>query len=110
MPATSAIVCTRNRPESLVRAIKSLLVPVDDAIELIVMDQSDGTDTERALRSECADPRLVYVRTLTRGKGDALNHGLQLAKSDRVVLTDDDCEAPAGWVSRMGSELAAHAD
>src|SRR5690606_22368170 len=88
----SALICTRNRPEGIVRAVRSLLAGSDE-FELIVMDQSDGPETEQALAPLAGDRRLRYVRSQTRGKGAALNEGLRLAQGDVVVCTDDDCEA-----------------
>jgi GT2 family glycosyltransferase len=41
------------------------------------------------------------VRAQTRGKGAALNEGLQLARGELVACTDDDCEASPGWVAGM---------
>jgi GT2 family glycosyltransferase len=77
----------------------------DEAIELIVVDQSDGEDTERALDEFLSDPRFRYHRSLARGKGAALNEGIRLARSAIVVCTDDDCEAPPGWVTGMARAL-----
>jgi cellulose synthase/poly-beta-1,6-N-acetylglucosamine synthase-like glycosyltransferase len=89
----SALVCTRNRAESLLRVVRSLLQE-DDDFELIVMDQSDGQESEEALSVFRRDERLRYVRSGARGKGAALNEGLRLARGGVVVCTDDDCEAP----------------
>jgi GT2 family glycosyltransferase len=91
------------------RAVSSLLTPADADIQLFVIDQSDGAETEQALRS-LTDPRFTYVRTAARGKGAALNQGLGLAQDDIVVCTDDDCEAPPDWVAAMGRELRAAPD
>jgi hypothetical protein len=55
-----------------------------------------------------ADGRLRYVRSAVAAKGAALNQGLELTTGDLVVCTDDDCEAPAGWVTAMAMTLAAH--
>jgi glycosyltransferase involved in cell wall biosynthesis len=105
MSTASALVCTRNRPESLLRTVRSLLRPDTEAFELIVIDQSDGPETAEAVGVFTADPRLRYVRSLAKGKGAALNEGLRLANGDVVVCTDDDCEAPAGWVSAMAGVM-----
>jgi len=109
MARVSALICTRDRPTSLMRAVRSLLTPADADIQLFVIDQSDRPETEQALR-ELGDPRLTYVRTAARGKGAALNQGLQLTQDDVVVCTDDDCEAPPGWVTAMGRELRSAPD
>jgi glycosyltransferase involved in cell wall biosynthesis len=101
----SALVCTRDRPESLVRTVRSLLRTDGDAFELIVVDQSAGAESERATAPFASDPRFRHVRFAARGKGAALNHGLSLARGEIVVCTDDDCEAPPGWVSQMAQTL-----
>jgi GT2 family glycosyltransferase len=105
-PAVSALVCTRNRGVSLVRTVRSLLQS-PGPFEVIVIDQSDD-EAAASLPAELGDPRLRYIRSGVRGKGAALNQGLQLAAGDVVVCTDDDCEAPAGWVMGMASVMNAH--
>jgi GT2 family glycosyltransferase len=100
----SALVCTRNRPKSLVRVVRSLLQG-DGAFELIVLDQSDGPESERALDAFQSDHRLRYIRSSARGKGAALNQGIRLATGGVFVCTDDDCEAPPGWIMDMARVL-----
>jgi GT2 family glycosyltransferase len=109
-PAVTALVCTRDRSESLARAIRSLLRGQETSFELIVMDQSEDTASRDALREYAADPRLRYVRTAARGKGAALNEGLRLARGSIVVCTDDDCEASPGWIAQMARVLEEHTD
>jgi GT2 family glycosyltransferase len=98
--ALSALICTRNRPNDIVRAVGSLLASPEE-FQLLVIDQSDGPGTEAALTVFGSDPRLCYVRSTTRGKGAALNEGLRLATGDVVICTDDDCEATPGWIGAM---------
>jgi glycosyltransferase involved in cell wall biosynthesis len=100
--AATAIVCTRNHPHEIGRAVRSILGSPGD-FELLVVDQSDGPETERALDALQGDPRLCYVRSATRGKGAALNVGLRLARGEVLVCTDDDCEAEPGWVGAMAT-------
>jgi glycosyltransferase involved in cell wall biosynthesis len=103
----SALVCTRNRAGAILASIQSLLDAGDRPIEVLVIDQSDGRDTEEVLTSLSADPRLRYHRSATRGKGAALNEGLKLARGEVVVCTDDDCVAPTGWVAAMADVLVS---
>jgi glycosyltransferase involved in cell wall biosynthesis len=100
----SAIVCTRNRPEPVLRAVRSLLRD-EETLELIVVDQSEGPETELALAEFRKDPRFRYHRSPARGKGAALNEGIRMAHGAVVVCTDDDCEAPPGWVAGMARAL-----
>jgi glycosyltransferase involved in cell wall biosynthesis len=105
----TAIVCTRNRPESLTRAVDSLLRPGAEALELIVVDQSDGAQSQEALSGFADDPRFRYIRSQARGKGAALNEGIRLARGAIVVCTDDDCIAPPGWIMAMARALESQA-
>jgi glycosyltransferase involved in cell wall biosynthesis/GT2 family glycosyltransferase len=100
----SALVCTRNRPKQIASAVRSLLADAPE-IELIVVDQSPGDETQLALGEWRDDPRLVYHHSTTTGKGAGLNVGLRMAKGSLIALTDDDCEVPPGWASTMAQIL-----
>lgn len=95
----------------LLRLLRSLLVPPSAAergspsLQVIVMDQSAGPATREAVATLRADARLRLVTSRTRGKGAALNEGLELAASEILVCTDDDCEAPVGWAEGMTRAL-----
>ncbi len=106
----SAVVCTRNRPAPLAKIVQSLLSGESQELELIVVDQSDGHETEDALIPFSSDPRLRYLRSAGRGKGVALNEGLAIARSPVVVCTDDDCQPPPGWVAGMTRTLLSQPD
>ena len=73
MGIVTALVCTRDRPESLVRSIRSLLASSDVQFELVVVDQGDDLKSAQALAPFASDPRLRYVRSASRGAGAALN-------------------------------------
>lgn len=107
-PWITALICTRNRPEPLAKAVRSLLAETASNFELLVIDQSDDSHTSDALADSLRDPRLRYHRSQTRGKGAALNEGFRIALGTIVVCTDDDCEAPPNWVSDMARTLEAH--
>jgi glycosyltransferase involved in cell wall biosynthesis len=107
MNIVSAVVCTRDRPDSLVRTVRSLLASADADFELLVIDQSDGLESREALGACLSDSRLRYLPSRARGKGAALNEGLREACGDIVVSTDDDCEVPPGWAAGMARALEA---
>ena len=104
----SAIVCTRNRPRPVAEAVRWLLEDENPEFELIVVDQSDGQDSEKALAVWRKDPRFRYIRSSRRGKGAALNDGLAEARGSIVAFTDDDCRVPYGWAMEMAKVLEAH--
>jgi GT2 family glycosyltransferase len=97
LPTVSALICTRNRGDSLIPTVRSILRPQNMCIELVVIDQSSDCSTEQALRPFLSDPRLRYIRTETRGKGIALNLGLEECRGEIVAITDDDCEVGEQW-------------
>jgi glycosyltransferase involved in cell wall biosynthesis len=107
----SVLVCTRDRPAMLLRLLRSLLATPDarggntSPLEVIVVDQSDGPETSQVVASLEGDGRVRLVRSTTRGKGAALNEGLAVARSEILVCTDDDCEAPIGWAEDMTRAL-----
>jgi GT2 family glycosyltransferase len=105
----SVLMSTRNRPADAKTAVRSLLASSAREIEIIVVDQSDDTQTEQCLR-ELGDDRIRYIRSETRGLAAGLDEGLRLARSPYVVHTDDDCEAPPAWVGGMAQLLADKSD
>jgi glycosyltransferase involved in cell wall biosynthesis len=101
----TCVICTRNRAEPLARVVNSLLAGESGPLELLIIDQSDGDDAERALAPFASDERLRYHRSSQRGKGKALNEAVRLARGSIMVCTDDDCDAPPGWISGMARTL-----
>jgi glycosyltransferase involved in cell wall biosynthesis len=85
--------------------VSSLLSGNDGEMELIVVDQSDDSATERALDGYRSDCRLRYFRSQGRGKGAALNEGIRAANGSIIICTDDDCEAPPAWIEGMACAL-----
>ncbi|MCS6775429.1 MAG: glycosyltransferase family A protein, partial [Chloroherpetonaceae bacterium] len=93
----SVLICTSGRGASAVETIQSILRSTGPFCELLVIDQSADDRTEKALRSFLTDTRLRYIRTATRGKGIALNIGLEAAQGEVLAITDDDCTVDADW-------------
>jgi glycosyltransferase involved in cell wall biosynthesis len=96
LPVT-VLICTRNRGNSLVPTVRSILAD-PSCTELLILDQSSNDATECALADFRDDARLRYLRSTTRGKGLALNEGLRIARCEIVAITDDDCEVAPDWL------------
>jgi glycosyltransferase involved in cell wall biosynthesis len=99
----AAAICTRDRPDPVVAAVRSVLANRPGDFELIVVDQSADSSTERALGPLRSDPRVRYVRTTTQGVSRSRNLALRIASADVVAFTDDDCTVPPEWLSCMRS-------
>lgn len=92
----TAVICTYRRPESLLRAVRSLAAQTAPPQRLVVVDASPDAATEEALR---ADPRVasaagcvVYLRVTGRLKGltRQRNFALRFVGTDLVAFFDDD--------------------
>lgn len=105
MFVASALVCTKDRPRAISHVVAALLADPTEEFELIVIDQSESSETECALEPWRSDSRLIYRHSLTRGKGAGLNEGIRQARGEIVVCTDDDCQPPRRWVSNMAEAL-----
>ena len=106
-PKVSVLICTRNRPQDLVHALPTVLANDYPDFEVIVVDQSDGRETAAivlALQGRC--PALRYVPTETRGLSAARNLAVGLAQGEIIAFTDDDCEAPPGWIAAIARVFA----
>ena len=106
----TAVICTRNRADLIAGAVQSVLANEDDAFELVVIDQSDSGATRQALETVLHDPRLRYVHTTKVGLSAAYNAAVALGGGEIFAFTDDDCLAPADWLTCVRREFAREAD
>ena len=102
-PSLSVIVCTRDRPESLVRCLEALASSSEPADEVIVVDNAPRGDETRAAVEQFAGVR--YVREPVAGLSRARNTGVRAAKGEVVAFTDDDVEVHPRWTARVRESL-----
>ncbi len=108
LPRVSVIVCTRDRPDQLPRALASLRAQSWPAFELVVVDNAPPDDRTRAL-VRARWPEAVYVVEPVPGLPRARNAGLAAATGEVLAFTDDDCDVARGWVETMARAFAADA-
>jgi glycosyltransferase involved in cell wall biosynthesis len=91
-PLVSAIIPTRNRPELVRRAVKSVLQQIYERIEVIVV--VDGLDLKTVtVLEELSDPRVrIIALKESVGGGEARNIGVAAASGYWIALLDDDDE------------------
>src|SRR5687768_11128779 len=75
-PLVSVVVCTRNRGESIVSTLETLLANDYANFEVVVVDQSTDDLTEQVMPRFLKDKRLRYFRSTTKGLGRARNIGM----------------------------------
>jgi glycosyltransferase involved in cell wall biosynthesis len=101
LPASSLIVCSRNRPELLGDTIDSVLEGDDVPTEIIIVDQSDRPHP--ALAAHHGDGRCCvrYRWTDTRGLSRANNIGIGAATHDVLAFTHDDVRVTPTWYGNL---------
>jgi len=102
----TVIVCTWNRARSLARTLSSmteLTAPACDGWEVLVIDNGSTDDTENIVGT-FRDRLPVRVEREPRlGVGHARNTGIDRARGELLVFTDDDVVVDPAW-------LGAHVD
>ena len=105
-PRISVVIPTYNRGAEL-RSCLAALIPAfpADAEVIVVSDGGDRagfpdlSEFEQALR-------LTVVHATHGGPARARNTGLERARGDIVVFTDDDCLPHSEWVERMAKRIS----
>ena len=95
---TAVLVCTRDRPESLARCLRSIAALDARIDEVIVVDNaSTGPATREVV--EAAGAR--YVAEPVPGLDRARNRGFAETTAEVVLCTDDDVEVDTAWATRL---------
>jgi glycosyltransferase involved in cell wall biosynthesis len=96
-PSASVVIATRERPELLQRAVRSILDQTLQDIEVVVVDDGSSPAAVESYRSGifASDPRVsVHLASAApypvRGACAARNYGLSLARAPYFVFFDDD--------------------
>lgn len=107
-PDISILIATRNRSGMLVGCIDSLLEQKSDVQhEIVVLDQSDASEK---LPLWVDNSRVKIVRCDFKNKSRALNHGVDVARSNHIAVVDDDCVVRKRWIDSMHLNLLEHPD
>lgn len=107
MTALSAVICTRQRPAQLARALGSLLAQDPAVAEVLVVDNAphDGATQRLVTR---AFPQVRYVREPLEGLNFARNRALREARMPLLAFLDDDAVASPGWAAALTARFASH--
>jgi GT2 family glycosyltransferase len=105
LPAATATICTRERPEDLDRALRGMMAQRRQADEILVVDNAPATDATRDVVARF--PSVRYVVEPRRGLNVARNRALREARNEIVAFNDDDAVPEPEW---LGSLLANFRD
>jgi polysaccharide biosynthesis protein PslH len=97
-PPVSIVVATHARPDFLADSVKSIAAEMDDGDELVVVE---CCNSEAAAALAGLSVPSTHLRSPHTGKCAKLNAGIRAARGDVILVTDDDCRVPPGWVDAM---------
>lgn len=114
MLTISAVIPTKNREADLRLAVESILSQVRPPEELIIIDQSDTTESQAMIESRCAGHpsiQLIYVHDRTvRGLVDAKRVGVERSSSDIVSFLEDDVVLESAYFKGVEWAFASRPD
>jgi GT2 family glycosyltransferase len=107
--SVTVIIATRDRPDDLRQALRSVLDQCYPSYDVLVVDNASKTAATADLVKTLDDgaPRLRYVREDRAGLGWAHQRGLHEAAGDIVAFTDDDVLVDRHWLSGIVEGFAA---
>ena len=100
----SIVIPTRDRPQDLADAVRSILAGERLPAEIVVADQSRGP---RAELPAGEDVDVVHLRLDSVGVSRARNEAIAAARHEVLVFTDDDVVVEPDWLGRLVDTLRA---
>jgi len=99
-PMVSVVVCTRDRPDSVITALTGLTGLRYPSFEIVVVDNAPTSSATRDAISArfSGDPRVRYVCEPRPGLSRARNRGVAEASAEIVAFTDDDVRVDPWWL------------
>ena len=100
--SVSVVLPTHDRPESLQKAVQSILAQSRPALELIVVnDGADQIDPAIAEKAAAAGLRFTCLRQDFASSTASRNRGMSAARGDIVLLVDDDIVLPVDCLAHL---------
>lgn len=101
-PLISVVICTYNRVDIFVDALKTICNQTLDAsfYEIIVVDNNSSDNTAQVAKDLCDRfPTVRYCLESKQGLSYARNRGWREAQGEYVAYIDDDCKVPEQWLA-----------
>jgi O-antigen biosynthesis protein len=106
-PKITVAVCTRNRPEQLIKCLESIGHLDYSFLDVVVIDNApDSTATEDLVKSKFVGFR--YFKEETPGLNWARNRAILESKGEIVAYVDDDVIVDKNWAKSLGRMFALH--
>jgi glycosyltransferase involved in cell wall biosynthesis len=108
-PPITVVICTRERPGALARALDSLLAQAYPDFRVLVVDNAPATDaTAEVVRSAARRGPVEYLREPKAGLSFARNAAVAAAPGEILAWLDDDEYADPHWLAEIARALADH--
>jgi len=101
-PLISVVICTYNRSDTFVDALKTICNQTLDTsfYEIIIVDNNSSDNTAHVAKDFCERFSTVsYCMESKQGLSHARNRGWQEAKGEYVAYIDDDCKIPEQFLA-----------
>jgi glycosyltransferase involved in cell wall biosynthesis len=102
----TVVICTRDRPEQLRRALVSLTNQSDLDFEVLIIDNAPSSNATAVVAEEMNLDRCEYVVEPRGGLSRARNRALSRIRTDHVAWIDDGEVADPEWVRCLKVGLA----
>jgi GT2 family glycosyltransferase len=108
-PTVSVVVCTRDRPDSVITALGTLTGLCYPRFEIVVVDNAPTSSATRdaILARFGDDARVRYVHEPRPGLSRARNRGVIEASAEIVAFTDDDVRVDRWWLQGIARGFRA---
>ena len=103
MVRISVIIPTLDRPGPLAACLAALAVDFPLDAETIVVSDGGTHDLRQVVAPFVERLRLRLLSIENVGPAAARNRGLEIARGEIVVFTDDDCRPQSGWLAALTS-------
>ena len=107
----SVCICTYNRRESLIEALRSLgemRVPDETGFEVLVVDNNSSDGTAEAVEElDSENLPLRYVLEPRQGLSHARNRGISEARGRVIAFLDDDIVVEVDWLEQLLEAFSA---
>jgi glycosyltransferase involved in cell wall biosynthesis len=105
----TVVICTRERPGALARALDSLLAQNYPDFRILVVDNAPATEaTAEVVRSAARRGKVEYLVEPKAGLSFARNTAVGAAPGEILAWLDDDEVADPNWLAEIARALADH--
>lgn len=104
MSEISVCICTRNRPEDVRRALRSVLRSETPAYQIVVADDSTNDMTRNLIAAEFPD--ITYVEGPRKGLGANRNAALHHVRGSHFLFIDDDATLGPSFLGDAATVLS----